>query len=392
MAKNARNRVLVCGAYGFGNLGDESILEAVVNDVRSVDPQSDISVVTWDPLGSSQRLSVRAIQASVTSALRAVLEHDLVLCGGGAILAEYGCGTSLIHLLKGSPGYPLTMITWAHLLGKPSVIYAVGVEEMQVRLFRYWVQLACRFARVVTVRDAESADLLRKWRVPMNKVHVTADPVFGLGRVDDERDSTPWSRILSDLGQGFTVGIGICFEPLLHTANMEMMVDFYTKLVDWLTSNRDAHVVFIPMNTNPGFDSAIMTEIQSQIRYPAQARLLQGLTNPRQIHRVINHLDLVISSRMHLLIFAALNHVPLIATSRTIKGDSKLDSLMYHLDQGAAVPLNASGLARIKAEIGELLSDVTSAREILKNRVVVLQNLARQNQRLLASILTEGMT
>lgn len=388
MTKNRKNRVLICGAYGSGNLGDESILDAIVDDVRSIDPQADIGVITWNHIETSQRLSVRAIPASVTSALRAVLEHDIVLCGGGAILGEYGRGKALIHTLKGLPGYPLTMITWAHLLAKPSMIYAAGVEEIQVRLFRYWLQLACRFPRVITVRDPRSADLLRKWGVSKSNINVTADPVFGLSIPSCKRVGTPRSSTLTVSGEGPTVGIGVCFEPQFHVTNVETIINFYSELVDWLIYSKDSYVILIPMSTDPSFDLAVMTAIRNQVEHPDRTLLLQGLTRPEQIHQYVGCLDLVISSRMHLLIFAALKYIPLIATSRTIKSDSKLDSLMHRLGQGPTIPLNSSGLARTRARIDELLSDVPSVRGVLKERVTVLQALARQNRQLLAGLLT----
>ena len=38
--KGERNGILICGAYGLGNAGDEAILTAILREVRSVAPEA----------------------------------------------------------------------------------------------------------------------------------------------------------------------------------------------------------------------------------------------------------------------------------------------------------------------------------------------------------------
>ena len=38
--------VLICGAYGAGNIGDEAILKAIIGTLRGIDPAVSICVVT----------------------------------------------------------------------------------------------------------------------------------------------------------------------------------------------------------------------------------------------------------------------------------------------------------------------------------------------------------
>lgn len=45
--RSGRDGVLICGAYGKGNAGDDSILEAIIGQMRDIDP--DLPAVCIDP-------------------------------------------------------------------------------------------------------------------------------------------------------------------------------------------------------------------------------------------------------------------------------------------------------------------------------------------------------
>ena len=60
-ANGGRAGVLICGAYGMGNAGDEAILDAITAEMRSIDPLMPITVLSRDPEGAEARLDVDAI-------------------------------------------------------------------------------------------------------------------------------------------------------------------------------------------------------------------------------------------------------------------------------------------------------------------------------------------
>ena len=55
--KMARDGVVICGAYGRGNAGDDAILEAILQEMRSLDPDMPMTVLSKDP--KSTRLTYR---------------------------------------------------------------------------------------------------------------------------------------------------------------------------------------------------------------------------------------------------------------------------------------------------------------------------------------------
>ena len=50
--QRARDGVVICGAYGRGNAGDDAILEAILQEMRSIDQDMPITVLSKDPPAS----------------------------------------------------------------------------------------------------------------------------------------------------------------------------------------------------------------------------------------------------------------------------------------------------------------------------------------------------
>ena len=57
--KRDRDGVVICGAYGRGNAGDDAILEAILQEMRSIDPDMPITVLTKDPKATRLTYRVR---------------------------------------------------------------------------------------------------------------------------------------------------------------------------------------------------------------------------------------------------------------------------------------------------------------------------------------------
>ena len=49
--KNGRDQVVICGAYGRGNAGDDAILLAILRELRSINPDLSCQVFSRNPIG-----------------------------------------------------------------------------------------------------------------------------------------------------------------------------------------------------------------------------------------------------------------------------------------------------------------------------------------------------
>ena len=108
-------RVLISGYYGFGNLGDEALLDVIVTRLRAAYPGGSIDVLSADPAATSARLNVDATPRMDLGAVRRAIERsDVVLSGGGGLLGGSG---------------PIAAVMEKELrtvLRSPPLLYAVG--------------------------------------------------------------------------------------------------------------------------------------------------------------------------------------------------------------------------------------------------------------------------
>ncbi|WP_273481876.1 hypothetical protein [Dysosmobacter welbionis] len=54
-----RDGVVICGAHGRGNAGDDAILEAILQEMRSIDPDMPITVLSKDPKSTWRGFTMR---------------------------------------------------------------------------------------------------------------------------------------------------------------------------------------------------------------------------------------------------------------------------------------------------------------------------------------------
>ena len=95
-----RREVLICGAYGKGNSGDEAILRAIITSMRSIDPLVPLTVMTRKPQETRLLYGVRAIYTfDVPRFLRAAKRTKLFINGGGSLIQDSTSSRSLYYYL-----------------------------------------------------------------------------------------------------------------------------------------------------------------------------------------------------------------------------------------------------------------------------------------------------
>ena len=115
--------ILISGYYGFNNIGDESILRTVIDNLREKLPDVDITVLSQSPAQTSEKYGVKAARRmSLWDILRSVWRCDLLLSGGGSLLQDATSGRSIL--------YYLFILRLAQLLHKQTFIYSQGIGRI----------------------------------------------------------------------------------------------------------------------------------------------------------------------------------------------------------------------------------------------------------------------
>lgn len=149
--------VLLCGYYGFGNLGDELLARSLVNllEERGL-PRKRMALLSASPDESRRAFGIEAFHRwKPAELLRGIRSSRTLLLGGGGLFQD---ATSLR-----SPFYYWAVVRTASFLGCVPWCFGQSVGPMQTRTGVLLARDAMRACRVRYVRDARSRDLLQQW-------------------------------------------------------------------------------------------------------------------------------------------------------------------------------------------------------------------------------------
>jgi polysaccharide pyruvyl transferase CsaB len=303
-------RFLLSGYYGFGNLGDEALLQIIVAQLKTRYPHATIDVLSARPDATAHELGVVATPRWDQGAVRdAISEADVVLSGGGGLLQN---ATSLKSLL-----YYAGIIRTAVRAGKRTMVFAQSVGPLD-----FWgkqtVRECCKGLPAATVRDERSRALFAPL-VPATEVVRTADPVFLYEPPETPVDLEPYG--LGPQSEPFVV---VCVRK---TANFNEAVAALATAVDRLAEQHGARVAFVPFGGQP--DAEASTVVIRKCKSKPMLVALEGLDT---VAAAIARAKLVIGVRLHALILAVRFGVPFLALPYDPKVTGLLEDVRHPLD------------------------------------------------------------
>ena len=156
MKDRKRDGVLICGAYGKGNSGDEAILRSIIASMRSIDPLLPLTVMTRKPEETRLLYGVRAIYTfNVPRFLFSAKRSKLFINGGGSLIQDSTSSRSLY--------YYLFTIWAAKCRGAKVLMYGCGIGPVSMKKNRRLAgKIIDRYADVITLRDPQSEKELLK--------------------------------------------------------------------------------------------------------------------------------------------------------------------------------------------------------------------------------------
>ena len=321
LEREARGRsgVVICGAYGMGNSGDEAILDAIVAEMRAIDPLMPLTVMTRDPAGASARLGLTAVHTFNFPRFLAVMRRRaLYINGGGSLIQDVTSRRSL--------WYYLFTLRAAKRLGCKVMMYGCGISPVKrpggVERTRR-VLNSCVDA--ITLREPDSIEELARFGVTKPEIILASDPALTLPSAPAEEVDAALEAAGAAPG-----GKYICFA-------LRLWPGFGEKAGVFAAAARHAHEaygltpVFLPINhLDDGQAAALVAEKLGDTPHV----LLPGPMSSALVIGLMSRMQVVVSMRLHGLIFAAGQGVPLIGVSY----DPKVTAFLRCVDAGC-VPL-----------------------------------------------------
>ena len=356
-------RVLLSGYYGFGNLGDDALLQIVVAQLKTRYPYATIDVLSEKPEETAHELAVEATPRWDQAAIKeAIARADVVLSGGGGL---FQTATSFKSLL-----YYAGIVRTAIRAGRKTMVFAQSIGPLD-----FWgkqtLRECCKGLGAATVRDERSRALFAPL-VPGTPVERTADPVF----LYEPPESPPLLE---------AAGLGPSSEPYVlacvrKTAHVRDAITAIAIAADRLAERYGARVAFVPFGGPDDADAA--TSIIRKCRSKPMLLPLQGLDT---VAAAIARARLVIGVRLHALILAARFNVPFLYVPYDPKITGLVEDLRYPLDPLWAPGIRVQGEA-IEAQVDDAWQRCAELAGLLATGAAEQRALAERNFTVLAAL------
>ncbi len=354
--KRERDGVLICGAYGKGNRGDNAILTAIVKQLRDIDPDLPICALSRDPKETRLSAGISSIYTfRVWKIGRLMKKTKLYISGGGTLMQD---ATSTRSLL-----YYLYSIRQAKKKGCNVMLYGCGVGPIsRARNRKRAAKTLNGYADVISVRDRYSLEFLKELGVDKPKVCLTADPALLI----EAEDSSALYRCGLSERERYALFALRPWQGYEENSFAEAAEYAYRK----------HGLIPVLYCMEPNRDLPVSKSLAKRLNCPY--KLVQAGESGEEVLAVLKRMQLVLSMRLHTLIFAAGQGVPLIG----VVYDPKVSGFLDDLGQTRYLPLHEAKGEALCRLIDEALQDRPTGENVAR-----LRTLAAESEALAAQLL-----
>lgn len=313
--KKTHYDAVLCGYFGYENMGDEAVLCALVNGLRRRKPDVSLCVLTATPEKTARRYGVDTCHRFDLQRISRILKRSSVLVfGGGNLLQDSTSNASL--------WYYLHILSRAKACGTRIAVYANGIGPVQDDRHLVEIGETLGTADSVSLRERHSFELVKALCPDKENVRLTFDPAL-LTETSGKREIAQRHGLL----------------PLSYFVISPRAIDRFSekKLVDTareMTAQYGLTPVLVPMQR--GEDEPVCRALSEKL--PGSI-LVDENFDFTGILDLLSEASFVISARLHTLIYATSAACPMIGFSDDIKLSAYLDYI--RVEEAAGRPLSA---------------------------------------------------
>ena len=369
--KVKKTDIMISGYYGYNNSGDDLLLKSIVRDLRTRRVDLSITVLSMRPKETRKKYNVNAIYRFNFFAIWRLLQNSkLLLTGGGSVIQDLTSTHSLI--------YYLWIIGRAQKFGVKNMLYANGIGPVRNAANIERVRKILAKVDLITLREEASKDLLEnQLRVsgpPTGPpIIVTADPAFSLPPPD-------FNAAKSEL---FHLGMApsnfFCIAIRTWRYNPAGFEGHIARFADYVVRKYGYSVLYIPMR--PSEDMEISKRIMALMEEPSI--LLEQPANMDSIRGIVGLSAFTLAMRLHTLIYAINQGVPVIGLSY----DPKVQWLMESIGQSFFTAVEETNYSKLTGFADNILANSAEISSQIKEAGQQAQTLAERNADLCLELL-----
>lgn len=304
MAKG--KKIIISGYYGFGNLGDEAILISIIDRLNTEIENPEI-VILYTKAESEILKSYKNVRCvhrmNPLAIFFEMINADLVISGGGGLLQDSTGFTTVL--------YYLGIVKMALFLRKKVLFYAQGIGPINLDKSKKLITNTLNKVNFITVRDNDSAELLKSLKIDKVPIVVTADPVISMERLSQNEIDKLIKKNIPNFKKNNNPNIAISARPWKSKNNY---TEILAKSCDELIKKYNANIYIIPFQIQQDLD--ICKEIkekmegEAEIIMPPNSEDSVFQFSPKEMAGMLGQMDLIIAMRLHALIFGFPFQVP----------------------------------------------------------------------------------
>ena len=284
--KGKQGGVLLCGYYGFGNMGDDVLLTRSITQARQKYPALPVCALTAAPYSCRRKFGIRCVSRnSFPDVLREINKSEVVVFGGGTLLQN---GTS-----RRSLWYYLFVLRIAEARGKRVELWGNGVEKIRGRISRRVAADALSKCAFLGLRDRDSVrevcSLVAEFGKKAPHILLESDLAAKAFEESDTSEKYALKRFGISDRERF---VAIALRGRESRENMQEMLDFLEAL-----SAEKIKLVFVVMYPDEDLKKTrkMCESLGGILAYPLGAADIQA---------IMKRCCLVCSMRYHALVFA----------------------------------------------------------------------------------------
>lgn len=314
--------ILVVGAYGYRNVGDEAILAGLLSRLG----EKRVTVVSRDPKATRRLHGVESV--GIGEAAPALRRHRSLIIGGGGLF-----GRDIGAVGRFLPAFGLA----ASGIGRRVHVEGIDLDASLAPSARLLVPRLMRRAAHISVRDRRSVELLRDWGVRADLA-------------PDLSASMPSAPLKDGLALIRSAGVETR-RPVVGLALAGVVPALADQALEAVAGSMDAmpdfQFLFLPMSRHPhvaAHDDLVLAHRLRALR--PRLMVVEEAAHPAVVLAAFSQLTAVVAMRYHAMLFAeraGVPLVPLVYAEKTLRW------------------LDERGLAPVPARTPEILSGLRDA-------------------------------
>ncbi len=359
--------IVISGYYGFRNSGDDSILKAIISELKSACPNISITVLSKKPAETARLYGASSVdRLDFLKLWRMFKKTKLLISGGGSLIQDVTSSKSLY--------YYLAIMKLAKLRGAKVMLYANGIGPVTKNKNLKHIKNVLKEVDYITLREQSSMDELKRIFTPKVPCKVTADPVFA--------SNVPCATEVGSVLDACGIAEGEKFFLISVRDWKALDKKFEEKIAgfaEFLYNSYSVKPLIVPMQRL--FDKEISFRLASKMKVP-YGIIPEGLS-PEMMMGVIKSACFVLGMRLHALIYAVKAGVPTIA----LDYDPKVAAVMKSVDLKYKESVDMIDTERLVGFAKEIMENHAEISSMVQKKSAEFELLARENTKIVIDLL-----